>query len=754
MRVAIVFLVVIFPVVCVNEHFGRYFNIPIDAGELFSFFAFRNSEGNCCPTDPRITCGLDSTFFFWLRRRGVDLSAVDQVRTWQGLAPRLRRMFYGFRSQKGGWGREKMVAKWEKENASVRVYFNDTGSMNCHFRRELSETRKENSDLKRSLITAQKKCEQLDKLKSEVLCLKRKLIGINYRGRSRLHREGEKGYSERQKHRHKKTFIRDVKNALKIIGIPDCDVVAIEIKNESGKIEKLNVSEGSGTDFITDTDLKLINMVAYIKEKHMVPDRAYHELSMIFKNLPRSYRVKDRMEKLTESLEITNVPGDYFGVQQSIHSTLEHRIKHDLHDCVTDGDRIKIKISGDGTKLGKRCHVLTFGYSVILNSSRQSPVQLLAIIKGPESYETWKNALQDQISALSDLKEIVIDKKTYQIDLFLTGDMKFLNCAMGLDSNNCNFSCVWCVCPANLRHDSSRSWSAFDPDLGCRTVESIVSCSNEKSAAKKKNCSRSPLFCFIPVIHVVPDTLHLLLRVTDRLFLKLIAELRTLDNIAEHVRGVLPVGGNVKKFEKFVKGLGFHFDFFITEDKKLAFTDLPGPQRLLLMRNTDLRDFIPNFEEIEKFQFLWAEFLAIYQLIQGAVSAEDAAYIQERSKEWVRVFCEEVFLKKDATPYFHVLMYHVPEFIRMYGNITPFSQQKFELLNHHLTQLYFRGSNHKFGSAFQQMMRRQHRLMRLEMTQGIERVKNKYRCSNCKLLDHRRPQCPKRRKLTLSLHAD
>lgn len=82
--------------------------------------------------------------------------------------------------------------------------------------------------------------------------------------------------------------------------------------------------------------------------------------------------------------------------------TLKRRLEHDIKDenCVFDGDRLRVKISGDGTRLGKRCHVLTFGYSVVSKTMRQSPVQLLAIVKGPESYNTWAESLKDIISGL------------------------------------------------------------------------------------------------------------------------------------------------------------------------------------------------------------------------------------------------------------------------------------------------------------------------------------------------------------------
>lgn len=49
--------------------------------------------------------------------------------------------------------------------------------------------------------------------------------------------------------------------------------------------------------------------------------------------------------------------------------------------------------------------------------------------------------------------------------------------------------------------------------------------------SKRYNCKTNPLFNFIPIDHVVIDTLHLLLRISDNLIELLIRELRRKDAI-------------------------------------------------------------------------------------------------------------------------------------------------------------------------------------------------------------------------------
>lgn len=66
---------------------------------------------------------------------------------------------------------------------------------------------------------------------------------------------------------------------------------------------------------------------------------------------------------------------------------------------------------------------------------------------------------------------------------------------------------------------------------GARTVEEITEYSKQKGNKSKFGCLSPPLFATIPVHRVVPDTLHLFLRISDQLINHLLGEVKTLDNI-------------------------------------------------------------------------------------------------------------------------------------------------------------------------------------------------------------------------------
>ena len=73
--------------------------------------------------------------------------------------------------------------------------------------------------------------------------------------------------------------------------------------------------------------------------------------------------------------------------------------------------QIRVKLSGDGTWVGKRLHVVNFTFTIpdegpMAYSSEGNHV--LPILKVPESYESLANALEDIRREVCELKEIEV----------------------------------------------------------------------------------------------------------------------------------------------------------------------------------------------------------------------------------------------------------------------------------------------------------------------------------------------------------
>lgn len=99
-----------------------------------------------------------------------------------------------------------------------------------------------------------------------------------------------------------------------------------------------------------------------------------------------------------------------------------------------------------------------------------------------------------------------------------------------------------------------------------------------------------------------------------------------------------------------------------------------------------------------------------------------------------------VCIKQNVTPYIHALAMHVPELVRLHGNLSNFTQQGLEKLNDVTTTHYLRGTNHRKQEALQQLMQKRNRLEELETGRCV-RMKRTCKCSSCGQLGHNKRRC-------------
>ena len=102
----------------------------------------------------------------------------------------------------------------------------------------------------------------------------------------------------------------------------------------------------------------------------------------------------------------------------------------------------------------------------------------------------------------------------------LGGDWKFLAHICAPAAANQNFACIWCKCPKHERFDINKKWSLTDKSLRARDSHKI----GKHAESKQHNCKTNLLFDFIPIDHVIIDTLHMFLRISDNLIELLIGD--------------------------------------------------------------------------------------------------------------------------------------------------------------------------------------------------------------------------------------
>ena len=284
-----------------------------------------------------------------------------------------------------------------------------------------------------------------------------------------------------------------------------------------------------------------------------------------------------------------------------------------------------------------------------------------------------------------------------------------------------------------------------DPEKGARTIAEIQKfAESKKKATDKYGCVRQPLFPSIPVDHIIPDVLHLFLRICDVLINLLITELRRLDGLEKvRIQKIDQSKVNIKKYENFLNEtckVGFHF-FVDKDSKKLQWRDLTGPENLKVFTSINIPELFPNVPSCHVVQNLWKKFLDIYNTLRSHDPLKDERLddFKENIDDWLKNFLS-VYQTKNVTPYIHLLACHIPEFLKRYGTIAPFSQQGVEKLNDLITQDYFKSTNHR--DALLQIMLKLNRLEELR-DKGCVRVKQIHRCTKCQAVGHNARTCNK-----------
>ena len=116
------------------------------------------------------------------------------------------------------------------------------------------------------------------------------------------------------------------------------------------------------------------------------------------------------------------------------------------------------------------------------------------------------------------------------------------------------------------------------------------------------------MFDFIPMDHVIIDSLHLFLRIADILINLLIRDIRILDGINAKTcsDSDKSKARNIIVYESFINEVcKVRFNFRIDKDtKKLNWRDLTGPEKVKLFSNINIPQLLPSLEKRTELQKL------------------------------------------------------------------------------------------------------------------------------------------------------
>ena len=473
-----------------------------------------------------------------------------------------------------------------------------------------------------------------------------------------------------------------------------------------GKSCVLNV-DGTTTqnvsyDNLSSSDKQEVKSMLNVCDGGMISDAAYHEISMRVPSMPRSHHVIACRNELNTQFDVSRtlgrLPGSYLSLETEL-SRIVREMKFTNGDADVEQD-LKIKISGDGAKVSRVSNFLVVSFSVLDdNSNSHMSQRVLAVVNCDENYSNLKSSLGplfQEINQLHSKQYLDVDGRKIKLEMFIGGDMKFIQLLLGMNSDIATFACPWCKVSKECRGDISLPWDFYHGQNITRSVEEMKSF--KSTSAKANFGSKNPPLLNIETDHYVPDELHMLLRVMDVLMRNLIDDAVSKDQFAKITGGATD---NLDLLVKEIQNCGVSFKTWYSKSGELEYTSLTGadmkkvlrhlPDRLLFCIHEDTRDHVVK---------LWKEFYALYTLVTDSSNKTfESQVVFAQVHNFMSGFLKigsikrEGYHPKNVTPYLHVLLYHIPFFVGKYGSLSKFSGQAVEKTNDILKHIHQTKSN-------------------------------------------------------------
>ena len=396
--------------------------------------------------------------------------------------------------------------------------------------------------------------------------------------------------------------------------------------------------------------------------------------------------------------EITNMAR--IGAQRSVKDLLNYIIPYlEQIKILTYTDPvIHLRISGDGRNVGrKNKHVMVT--IMILNDidhHHESDFHYtLVLYPGVEKYKTLKFMLSTLLEDLWFLKEngLQIGTTCWNFEFYFSADLKFLAICLGLNAANSTYFCPWCNVNKNQYEDTQADWRIT------KTMDQLRL--NWKNTNGHIN---APLFTMIPLENWVCDELHVLLRIYDRLWTLVIAEIKSRGLFNDITRKII-----VDE----MKRINISFQFWeIHGSNNWDFTPLMGQDKLKVLQLFNLGVlFRPSRAKL--IRQLWDQFVILYQAFRNQET--DPLQFKKDALSWLNLFLTPsqgtstdpnnatngLYLPSNVTPYMHIFVYHGWELMQKHQRwgIKAFSCAAVEHKNHDQSSLYFRKTFKNGGNS-------------------------------------------------------
>ncbi|CAF1112170.1 unnamed protein product [Brachionus calyciflorus] len=268
--------------------------------------------------------------------------------------------------------------------------------------------------------------------------------------------------------------------------------------------------------------------------------RWFSEYSYEQKNRIKNYIEKVLIElddKLTvgclkvETVRIVNIEDANTDFKNSFLSHIEKarfidckfRIKCQLESFLKSQDLdtfrgpLRVKISLDGTNVGRNLKLINFTFTILNESDKAKTASgnyTLGIANLNEDYDELKEPMLYLSSEIESLKELTFSYKVFQIEYFFCSDWKTSAVVLGLYAASSSYTCLWCTANKDDFSELDNNFSISDKNFFARNKEDHIDVVEKK---RKKNLGYKHLSLMpnFDYTHCILDMLHLFLRITD-----------------------------------------------------------------------------------------------------------------------------------------------------------------------------------------------------------------------------------------------
>ncbi len=471
-------------------------------------------------------------------------------------------------------------------------------------------------------------------------------------------------------------------------------------------------------DELNEDDQLKIKQITLLLDTFGISDSSYHELNMICDGIPRKSLIVQCKTKTNKFTEIKRLPGGKDG-KHGAYVSFKSELGHVLMKNPTDLSP-QIKFAGDGTKISQLKNYLVLSFVPVSGTGDQSVKShhVLAILEGAEDYESLKTCCSPVLNEVNDVIANGLDVESvhFSPELFLGGDMKFLNTILGLNVNfaTAAYSCPFCRVLTKDRGDMTKPMDFYSSPEFQRDFT--------KQATINSYGHKYPSLITIATDRIVLCALHLLLRITDTVEGNLVSVMVERDTRAKVDKQPQTY---LTQYIQLVRDCGISYNVWQSTEKHSSNTvynrtSLTGDLKLKLMVNLPDKlqksDLLYN-DTKDKICDLLRDFVKVFSMVNHGQS-EDADTIFLAAQAWVNKY-EEIakhHFWSNPTHYMHCLVYHSPQYVRRYGSLKKFSGQGVEKLND-VTKFIFHHKTSRWDGPMETMAA----MKRVENLQGVQR---------------------------------